>query len=132
MTHDPLGIVPTMSKIPLYPSQQYRDGLNVYQYVVSCPTAHLDPDGRGLGGLLWELFQWLKTLRLGGKCADAAEEAADKRPVQPDPEDYEKGWDDPQFWTDLESYYEEYEQWLDEGLGEVLKICEDQCETWPF
>lgn len=45
-THDPLGIVPNAQQLNRFDLiGQYKDGMNLYEYVQSSPTNRLDPSG---------------------------------------------------------------------------------------
>lgn len=46
-THDPLGIMPNPQRLnnKFRPVDQYKDGLNIYEYVKSNPLVYLDPQG---------------------------------------------------------------------------------------
>ncbi len=45
LTRDPLGITPAANKNPFNIHSQYKDGLNLYQYVLSRPVVASDPLG---------------------------------------------------------------------------------------
>ena len=52
LSRDPLGINPALSGGDLGPVTQYRDGMNLYEYVKSNPTGKLDALGLAVGEAL--------------------------------------------------------------------------------